>query len=258
MPATVAQARRIFDQLSTFGAFGAHAPQNRGGRKSCYITTVFATALLPWLEHGPASESLLDVGCGTGFFTAQARRHCRRVVGHDISMGMLAVARGVARAEGGELPLVCCDGVRLPLADRSFDRVVACESLHNLPDQLMPAMAAELGRLLRPGGQLYLLDQVSESPRWQVAELELWGQKKRSVDELLGYFIEKGWVLHHASAVRQPRFPWIYLIWFGLLPRALVPALARLEVRWNRRFCPLRTRRWHDALFVLGKRADGA
>jgi SAM-dependent methyltransferase len=248
----------MFDRLSAFGAFGAHAPHNQGGRKSRYIATVFAAALLPWLERDPGTVGLLDLGCGTGILAVRARRHCRRAVGLDISMGMLAVARDLAFAEGLALPLVCSDGVRMPFARGSFDRVVACESLCHVPDRLMPAMVAEVERLVRPGGQLYLLDQVSESIRWQQRELEAWGQKKRSVDEVLGYFAGTGWVLQHASVVRQPRFPWIYAIWFGLLPRALVPVLARCEVWWNRRFCPLRTRRWQDALFVFSRRADGA
>jgi SAM-dependent methyltransferase len=95
---------------------------------------------------------VLDVGCGTGQLA------CRvidtfpraRVVGCDFSHGMLAQAAARVPA----VPWVQGDACRLPFADRVFDVIVSTEAFHWFPDQR--AALAELFRVLRPGGRLFV------------------------------------------------------------------------------------------------------
>ncbi|MCH9817236.1 MAG: class I SAM-dependent methyltransferase [Actinomycetia bacterium] len=98
-----------------------------------------------------AGETVLDVGCGTGWFAAglQRARPDVTVIGVDLSEGMLGKARLAGAAN-----LVQGDGTKLPFADDAVDIVVGRGVLHHLPD---PSLAlAEWHRILRPGGALVL------------------------------------------------------------------------------------------------------
>ena len=81
-------------------------------------------------------------------------------------------------------------------------------------------------------------------------------QTRRGVDEWIRLVQGAGFVLEEAEVVRQPRFPWIYPIWLGIVPSVVVGLLARAEVLFNRHLCPLRTRRWQDVLFVFRRCVD--
>jgi ubiquinone/menaquinone biosynthesis C-methylase UbiE len=110
---------------------------------------------------------VLDAGCGTGYLAAGLRRAVPglRVIGADLSEGMLRRARGA-----GAWPLVQADALRLPVADRTVDLVVARGVLHHLPT--VRAALAEWRRVLRPGGAVVLLSEptpvVERHGRWLV------------------------------------------------------------------------------------------
>ncbi|HET9059552.1 MAG TPA: methyltransferase domain-containing protein [Acidimicrobiales bacterium] len=91
--------------------------------------------------------TVLDVGCGNGQYHDGLVRAGARVVGLDLSTGMLAAARSV---HGG--PLAAADAAALPVADGRAGAALAMHMLYHLPN---PAGAlAELARVLRPGGRL--------------------------------------------------------------------------------------------------------
>lgn len=95
-----------------------------------------------------ATSSVLDVGCGNGWWTKVAadRTPDGIVVGLDLSLGMLdALAR---HAPG--VPGVQADGQRLPFASESFDVVLALWCLYHMPDKA--AALGEMRRVLRKGG----------------------------------------------------------------------------------------------------------
>lgn len=101
-----------------------------------------------------AGERVLDAGCGTGYLAAGLRRARPdvRVVGADISAGMLANARAA-----GAAPLVQADAARLPVADACVDVVVARGVLHHLPD--VAGALREWRRVLVPGGAVVLVSE---------------------------------------------------------------------------------------------------
>jgi SAM-dependent methyltransferase len=107
-----------------------------------------------------AGDLLLDLGCGFGRHAYEAARRGADVVavdaGRDEVDGVAAIF--AAMAEQGELDdvtrvsTVQGDGLRLPFADATFDRVICSEVLEHLHDDR--AAMAELARVLRPGGTM--------------------------------------------------------------------------------------------------------
>ena len=90
---------------------------------------------------------LLDAGCGTGFFSAQAARLGANVVSLDVGRNLLKETR-----RKGIAAVVAADAARMPIRDRSFDVVVSSECIeHTLSP---PDTMRELIRVLRPGGWL--------------------------------------------------------------------------------------------------------
>jgi demethylmenaquinone methyltransferase/2-methoxy-6-polyprenyl-1,4-benzoquinol methylase len=97
----------------------------------------------------PAGSLVLDIACGTGDLCRDLGRAALRPIGLDFSWGMLAHART-------EAPLVQADGLRLPCGDGLVDGAVSGFALRNFTD--LDAFFADLGRVVRPGGRIALLD----------------------------------------------------------------------------------------------------
>ncbi|MGH9081457.1 MAG: ubiquinone/menaquinone biosynthesis methyltransferase [Acidimicrobiales bacterium] len=97
----------------------------------------------------PRGALVLDLACGTGDFLTILGRAGLRPVGMDLSPGMLAANRAGR-------PLVEADAARLPMATDSVDGATCGYALRNFTD--LGAVFDELGRVIRPGGRLSLLE----------------------------------------------------------------------------------------------------
>jgi demethylmenaquinone methyltransferase/2-methoxy-6-polyprenyl-1,4-benzoquinol methylase len=104
----------------------------------------------------PAGSLVLDLAAGTGDLCRDLEAAGHRPVGVDLSYGMLAAARTGA-------PLVQADALRLPVGDGIADGVTCGFALRNFVD--LPAFAAELARVVRPGGRIALLEVAEPDNR---------------------------------------------------------------------------------------------
>ncbi len=115
------------------------------------------------------SETVLDVGCGHGLLLNEAAKRLTtgKSTGVDLWQTMdqsgnkPEVTMENARAEGvaERVEVKTGDMRKLPLPDGSVDAVVASMSIHNIPDKEGRAKAIqEIHRVLKPGGQIALLD----------------------------------------------------------------------------------------------------
>jgi arsenite methyltransferase len=114
-------------------------------------------------------ETVLDVGCGPGFTTAEIAEEVGpggRVVGVDTSESMLALAR--RRCPGSDFKMA--DATKLPAADGSFDAALAAQVYEYVPD--VAAALADLHRVLRPGGRAVVVDTDWSSVSWHSSEPE--------------------------------------------------------------------------------------
>ena len=115
-----------------------------------HIETFTLLGLLEDL-HG---KSVLDVACGEGFYTRLLRRRgAERVVGVDISPGMIALARSQEAAAPLGIDYAVGDGKSLSF-DEPFDLIFAAYFLNYAHDaQELQTMCASLARCLKPGGR---------------------------------------------------------------------------------------------------------
>ena len=109
-------------------------------------------------------ERILDVGCGTGWFTRRlAGRPDLDVTGSDINSAALAFARSRDR----HATYLHADALRLPFADDSFERVISVTALCFIAD--WPRAIGEIVRVCRKRFAIGLLNRHSR----------LWRQKGR-------------------------------------------------------------------------------
>jgi SAM-dependent methyltransferase len=111
--------------------------------------------------------SLLDYGCGAGdLMRVLANLGARAAFsGCDVSTGMLAeAARRWPAGQGAEPALLAQDGARTPFADGQFDIATVSAVLHHVALPERPAVYAELGRVLKPGGRLYVFEHNPRNP----------------------------------------------------------------------------------------------
>ena len=106
-------------------------------------------AFLAWLQP-PVGAHWLEVGCGTGIFTALIASMCApaKVVGIDPAQSLIAHAH--RRAETTKAEIWLADVQDLPFQDASFDVLASSLVLNFVPDRARAL--SEICRVARPGG----------------------------------------------------------------------------------------------------------
>jgi ubiquinone/menaquinone biosynthesis C-methylase UbiE len=104
-------------------------------------------------------DRVLDVGCGTGYFTrvmAEAVAPGGTAHGVDPSGEAITYARRVTRLAN----CAFSDGIAeaLDAPDGSYDVVVSSLVMHHLPEPLRPQAVGEMFRVLRPGGSVLIAE----------------------------------------------------------------------------------------------------
>jgi ubiquinone/menaquinone biosynthesis C-methylase UbiE len=118
-----------------------------------------------------ARGDVLDVAIGTGLNLPHYPPNVR-ITGVDLSPVMLAAARKRAADFGLSVALSEATAEHLPFPDASFDTVMCTLSLCSVADDA--AAIEEMHRVLRPGGQLLVLDHVAATNRALLALQRLW------------------------------------------------------------------------------------
>jgi 2-polyprenyl-6-hydroxyphenyl methylase/3-demethylubiquinone-9 3-methyltransferase len=183
--------------------------------------------MLHWIaaaraRHVPSATRpgavLVDVACGGGLLAPHVAGLGYRHVGVDVGRAALRIAR-----EHGILP-VQGDARCLPVADGAADVVVAGEVLEHVPD--LPAVVAEVARVLRPGGTL-VADTLADTRLSRFVTITLGeavGAAPRGLHDPRLY-------VDRAALVREAARHGIDLRLVGLRPSVADLALRRPEVR---------------------------
>ncbi len=108
-------------------------------------------------EKSPAS--VLDIATGTGDLAIElANTGASRIVGIDISQGMLNIGKKKVRQKGlaERIDMVVGDSEALPFGDASFDAITVAFGVRNFED--LDKGLSEILRVLKPGGTLVVLE----------------------------------------------------------------------------------------------------
>lgn len=127
---------------------------------------------------GPAK--ILEVGVGTGLMLSRYPAQAK-IVGIDVSSEMLEVAKKrTGRATGRHIELVKMDAETTNFPDGHFDCVTVPYVLSVTPDP--NRLIAELRRVCRKGGSIFVLNHFSGSRFWWFLECAV-----RSVADKIGF-----------------------------------------------------------------------
>jgi SAM-dependent methyltransferase len=121
--------KTIEEHAARFDDIAPHYDANKSDEYRACVSLV--------VEHAAptAEETVLDLGCGTGAIALALAPSCERVVGRDISEGMLAEARKKAEAQGIENVEFGEGTFREPNVTADVDVVVSNFALHHLDDE---------------------------------------------------------------------------------------------------------------------------
>jgi ubiquinone/menaquinone biosynthesis C-methylase UbiE len=105
-----------------------------------------------------SSDTVLEIGCGTGTTALRLAPSVARMIATDVSTGMIAIAREKAAAQAcHNVAFSVATAERAPGGDGAYDAVLAFNLLHLIADR--PSALAHMHRLLKPGGLL-----ISKTP----------------------------------------------------------------------------------------------
>ena len=149
-----------------------------------------------------AGKDVVELGCGTAYWSAWLARRGARPVGIDNSERQLETARAFQTEHGLDFPLLHGSAEEVPYPDASFDLALSeyGASLWCDPDRWIP----EAARLLRPGGELlFLTNSVllilcspdEEAPAGEILLRDQFGLKRvewPDVDESVEFHLPHG------------------------------------------------------------------
>jgi ubiquinone/menaquinone biosynthesis C-methylase UbiE len=151
----------------------------------------------------PSVDSAIDLCCGTGAALPLLSPRCRRLVGVDVSRGMLAEAqrRVSSLPDGSNVDLMRADVLELPF-DSEFDVATCFGAFGHILERDQPRFVASLRRALVPGGRFVFVSAAMPAP-WTRAYLF-----SRTFNA----------IMHVRNALWRPAFVMYYLSF--LLPQA--------------------------------------
>jgi SAM-dependent methyltransferase len=242
-----------WDQLATIpGLAPVLDPRDKTGTKNALMDRMHWLALKSRIK--PA-EQLLDFGCGVGRFAQRIRQTGSQYTGVDRSLEMVRSA--VRNTNGMGTKFAQFDGLHLPFPDAYFTVCICCFVLqYHSKTSSANTMLQEMHRVLKPGGRLLLLEQVSRS-----------GQKSETVavssteedfrSQILDLFEVKNVLRVRASYPTRIARP---LLNGGPWMRKTLPVVAKLESLAIQSMGPKRISKlpYYDVLFETVKRPTAA
>jgi ubiquinone/menaquinone biosynthesis C-methylase UbiE len=107
-----------------------------------------------------APQRILDIGCGTGSLPVQIAATVPGTEVTGLDPDPKALRRGSEKATAAGVDVSWREGFGddLPFDDGAFDRVVSSFMFHHLDPEVKRGMLREARRVLRPGGELHLID----------------------------------------------------------------------------------------------------
>ena len=164
------QAKRAVEPLDWAYYYAFHRPAHvEGGLLYGLDVRLFLDSIDRELRRRDVNIRILDYACGIGELSVILARRGYRVCGFDLSETGVSTARSLARKYGveGHAQFQAANAKQLPYADEQFDLVLGKAVLHHVIKY--PGTAAELWRVLRPGGKVLFCEGSAGNPLVRLA-----------------------------------------------------------------------------------------
>jgi len=110
--------------------------------------------------HLKPGMSILELGCGAGYFTRELARSGAEIVAIDVSIDLLEIAK--ANSSPPNVRYEMQDACALTYPDAVFDSIVGSSILHHLE---IESALREVYRVLKPGGTIYFTEPNMLNPQ---------------------------------------------------------------------------------------------
>jgi len=162
---TPAEWGRAFDRACAVSPVASVALYTLGDPERLRAATDEVVAWLALQGVLGADRRVLEIGCGAGRFVEALAPHVGFVAGLDVSSAMAAEARRRARARPNAAVVRTAGRDLAAFASGSFDLLLAVDSFPYLVKAgVAEAHLEEAARVLRPGGELVILNWSYEAP----------------------------------------------------------------------------------------------
>lgn len=177
----------------TYARRGAY---DRGPEANAAWQAELAVAKDALAEAGLRGD-VLELGCGTGYWTGIVAGQARWVTAIDGAPEMLDVARE-RLATFHNVELVGEDIIDRWQPSRQWDAALACFFLEHVPDRRLPGLLRRLSDALIPGGVMFMAEGLFQGPTAETETRALAGEsyqvieRRRTSRELSGHFAAVG------------------------------------------------------------------
>lgn len=163
-------------------------------------------------------QRILDLGCGTGSTTLLLKQAfpTAEVIGLDLSPYMLAIAEQKAVVEGLSVTWMQGDAAQVALAEASFDLVSASLLFHETPPSVARTVLTEGYRILKPGGEIAILDGNQRTLRWASWLSDIF--EEPYIREYASGSLDAWMGAAGFESVRTEDFWWVHQVTHGVKP----------------------------------------
>jgi demethylmenaquinone methyltransferase/2-methoxy-6-polyprenyl-1,4-benzoquinol methylase len=135
------------------------------------------------LAAAELSGDVLELACGTGWWTERLARSARSLTCIDASPETIAINRARLRAAGLAAPTYAVEDLFNWEPDTEYDAVFFSFWLSHVPRSAFTAFWSKVGRSLRPGGQVFLIDSAPDPTSSTHRTSESHGMQERRLND---------------------------------------------------------------------------
>jgi len=111
-----------------------------------------------------SKDTVVDFGCGTGFFTVHLAKIAGRTIGIDVSSKMLDRTAENVRKNELTAEFLESDGTEIKLENESIDVILLVHVFHEVNDK--PRVLREFFRILKQSGRLVIVEKTRGAKRF--------------------------------------------------------------------------------------------